>query len=294
MAEDRSNPTEPLISIGDLSEQVGVPVDTLRTWERRYGVPQPERLPSGHRRYRVAEIERLRLVAQAVANGHRAASALQLDPDALRGLAVAESPNDPSDPIEPLLDAVRSLDGTRFTALLDAADSAEHPLSLLEALVSPLLNAIGDRWARGDLAVMHEHFASERLSTWMSSRWRGMADANRGRFVVCAAVPGERHALGLHMAAWAAAAAGNRVLFLGADTPLNGIVAGARSTDAVAVLVSVSLAADRDVAHALIASLRQQLPGSVQLVIGGGGAPPAPQGCRVVESLGALRGVLGA
>jgi DNA-binding transcriptional regulator YiaG len=35
-------PNEPVtLSIGTLSSATGVPVDTLRTWERRYGFPAP-------------------------------------------------------------------------------------------------------------------------------------------------------------------------------------------------------------------------------------------------------------
>ncbi|MBP48009.1 MAG: helix-turn-helix-type transcriptional regulator, partial [Myxococcales bacterium] len=50
------------LSIGTLARSVGIPVETIRTWERRYGAPVPRRLVSGHRRYDPAEIERLQEV----------------------------------------------------------------------------------------------------------------------------------------------------------------------------------------------------------------------------------------
>lgn len=40
-----------LLTIGELAEQTGVPPTTLRSWESRYGFPQPLRLAGGHRRY---------------------------------------------------------------------------------------------------------------------------------------------------------------------------------------------------------------------------------------------------
>jgi DICT domain-containing protein/predicted DNA-binding transcriptional regulator AlpA len=40
-----------LLTIGDLAERTGVPPATLRSWESRYGFPQPIRLAGGHRRY---------------------------------------------------------------------------------------------------------------------------------------------------------------------------------------------------------------------------------------------------
>jgi hypothetical protein len=66
-----------LLSIGALSAATGIPVETLRTWERRYGYPRPQRKPSGHRVYPVTAVPRLRRVAQAIARGHRAAEVLR-------------------------------------------------------------------------------------------------------------------------------------------------------------------------------------------------------------------------
>lgn len=71
------------LSIRDLAGRTGVPPATLRSWEARYGVPEPSRLPGGHRRYdeqqvwRVEEMLRLRDsgVGLAVAAGQVAAVA---------------------------------------------------------------------------------------------------------------------------------------------------------------------------------------------------------------------------
>lgn len=40
-----------MLSISELVHLTGVPHATLRSWESRYGFPQPSRLPGGHRRY---------------------------------------------------------------------------------------------------------------------------------------------------------------------------------------------------------------------------------------------------
>jgi DICT domain-containing protein len=56
---------EPQLSIGDVVKATGLGEATLRAWERRYGFPQPQREPSGHRRYRTEEVERiLRVLAE--------------------------------------------------------------------------------------------------------------------------------------------------------------------------------------------------------------------------------------
>ena len=70
---DRAVPGEARLSIGALARATGIPVETLRTWESRYGYPIPERRPSGHRVYAVSIVARLRRIGEALARGHRAA-----------------------------------------------------------------------------------------------------------------------------------------------------------------------------------------------------------------------------
>lgn len=77
------------ISIGKLAQLSGVPVESLRTWERRYGVPVAERLPSGHRRYAMGQVERLRLCRAATDAGFRPGDVLPLSLDALHATLAA-------------------------------------------------------------------------------------------------------------------------------------------------------------------------------------------------------------
>jgi DNA-binding transcriptional MerR regulator len=49
------------MKIGQVAEQAGVSVDTVRFYERRGVLPTPQRLPSGYRTYTAATTERIRL-----------------------------------------------------------------------------------------------------------------------------------------------------------------------------------------------------------------------------------------
>ena len=61
--------SRPLYSIGAVAEMLGVPAATLRTWQERYGVVQPERSPAGHRLYSRDQLAELRFLADQVAAG---------------------------------------------------------------------------------------------------------------------------------------------------------------------------------------------------------------------------------
>src|SRR5262245_46043629 len=55
--------------VGEVAERAGVNVETLRYYERRGLLPQPERLPSGHRRYDEETVRFLRAIKEAQSVG---------------------------------------------------------------------------------------------------------------------------------------------------------------------------------------------------------------------------------
>ena len=57
------------MKIGQVADQSGVSVDTVRFYERRGVLPAPERLPSGYRTYTAATVERIRLARRLQALG---------------------------------------------------------------------------------------------------------------------------------------------------------------------------------------------------------------------------------
>ena len=67
-----TNNIENYLSIGELSNLTGIGVHTLRVWEKRYGSPLSQRLPSGHRRYPKDQVTRLKIIANAIESGYRA------------------------------------------------------------------------------------------------------------------------------------------------------------------------------------------------------------------------------
>jgi len=154
------------LSIGALSRATGVAIETLRTWESRYGFPRPERKPSGHRVYAVSAVPRLRRIAQALALGHRAGQVVAASEGALGSLlasAPAAAPSLAAEPAADLAARLRLVAGFEAEPLRRAllADWGRlGPVEFLEARVAPLLHDVGEAWARGELEVRHEHFLS--------------------------------------------------------------------------------------------------------------------------------------
>ena len=283
------------LSIGALSRATGIAVETLRTWESRYGFPLPERKPSGHRLYPLAAVPRLRRIAQALALGHRAgqvvgasegalgqllAAAPALPPAARAGPEAAIAPAETA----PLLRHAARFEAEGLRQALVADWARLGPVEFLQTRVAPLLEAIGDAWARGELDVRHEHFLSEQASDLLGSLRHPLEERARGPLVAFATLPGELHGLGLQMSALVLAAAGCRALYLGTDVPVPQLATLARELPVRAVAVSVSRAA-RGTAAAGLRRLRAALPRRVRLLTGGRGAPAPRAGIELVTSL---------
>ena len=57
LSADRLNPT---FNLKAVVNETGLKPDTLRAWERRYGLPKPHRTPGGHRLYSQRDIDMLK------------------------------------------------------------------------------------------------------------------------------------------------------------------------------------------------------------------------------------------
>jgi methanogenic corrinoid protein MtbC1 len=284
------------LSIGALSRATGIAVETLRTWESRYGFPRPERKPSGHRLYPLAAVPRLRRIAQALSLGHRAGQVVGASEGAL-GQLLAAAPAPPPAPAEATAATAAPADiaslvrrAARFEAdcLRQAlvADWARlGPVEFLETRLAPLVEAVGDAWARGELDVRHEHFLSEQVTKLLGSLRQPLEERAQGPLVAYATLPGELHGLGLQMSALVLTAAGCRALYLGTDVPIPQLATLARELPVRAVAVSVSRAAGGTATGALLRRLRTALPRRVRLLTGGSGAPAPRAGLERVASL---------
>ena len=283
------------LSIGALSRATGIAVETLRTWESRYGFPVPERKASGHRVYPVAAVARLRRIAQALSLGHRAGQVVGVSEESVARLlessASAAEPSLPSSVPRPtedvpgLLRHVKAFDGERLTRQFLSDWARMGPVEFLEARIGPLMRAVGECWEQHELEIRHEHFLSERVGDLLRSLRMPLEERATGFLVVFATLPGEAHGLGLQMSALVLAAAGCRVLYLGTEVPVAQVASLARDLAARAVAISISSATKGAASAAALRKLREALPRRVALVAGGDGAPAARPGVDTVHSL---------
>jgi methanogenic corrinoid protein MtbC1 len=285
------------LSIGALAHATDIPVETLRTWERRYGYPRPERKPSGHRVYPVSSIPRLRRIAEVLARGHRAGEVVSAGDTTLQALLDASSAPLPPTPTlpasatldpQPMLEIVERFDAEALTRALLAEWGRLGPLDFLQDRVAPLVHAVGVAWETGRLEIRHEHFLSERLGDLLRSLRLPFEQRATGPLIVLATMPGETHAIGLQMAALVLATAGWRVLILGTEVPLDELATIAGDMKAQALGISVSVATGGSAGKRRLSHLRGILPRRVALLVGGESDLAALPGITRIRDLATL------
>lgn len=235
------------MSIGSLAARTGVPVDTLRAWERRYGVLRPWRTDGGQRRYGAADVERVLWLAARCAEGQRISEAVA----ALTALSAREAGAETL-PVDSLIArisaAARQGDCGRMEGELDRAFAALPLVQAMELVVFPALADLGRRWATGEPVVVAEHLLSASIERRLAGHLAAARRA-RGPIGIVACPSGERHAVGAMALSVLMAQDGWRVTFLGADTPLSeaGAIATARRASACVAVCTLPGTAERAV-----------------------------------------------
>jgi len=267
----------------------GINAATLRAWERRYNLISPGRTGSGYRLYSdedVAMLTRIKqltdeglTIGEAIARVRRGCAPLPADAQAP---AITEVRGE-------LRDALLRFDRT---AALQAYERVAHlpPERRSEEVLLPMMRELGDLWEHEHCSVAQEHFASaftrEKLSQMMAELDSGIAI---GPEAVVAGAPGEQHELGLMASAVRLAGAGWKVVYLGANLPLDDVRRVVRARKPAMVCISVVRRQSADNFRELATELRAIAPRETAVVIGGAGVPPlngsTPQGVRIVGSI---------
>jgi DNA-binding transcriptional MerR regulator/methylmalonyl-CoA mutase cobalamin-binding subunit len=219
-------------------QETGLTPDTLRAWERRYGLPQPQRSAGGHRLYSQHDIEILKWLVARQEEGLSISKAVDLwnrlvdegqDPLRMTEYAI---------PVSAVV-SVASLPAESLTELREAwvhaclafdEQSAEQVLSQAFALhpvetvcfevLSAGLASIGEGWYQGEVTVQQEHFVSALARRRLESLIAATPAPTRPGRILVGAPPGEEHDLNLLMLALLLRRQGWDVVYLGANVPL--------------------------------------------------------------------------
>lgn len=255
----------------------GLPVGTLRAWERRYAVLSTRRDESGHRIYSAGDVARLRRLRLAVERGHAIGKIAHADDAEIdRMIAAGEARAGAGDAARAL--AARIVESAaRFDA--EACEQAVSmslallPLpAVVEEVFAPALREVGERWHSGAFTVGQERLVSGSVRRQTGALLGSYGAAAKQATVVFATLSGELHELGALMHATLGASRRVRACYLGPDMPPAEIAAFANRVQASAVAISLVMTDALPASLAQLASLRAALDPAIEIWIGGGAA----------------------
>jgi MerR family transcriptional regulator, light-induced transcriptional regulator len=267
-----------MYTIKRASEMVGVPVATLRAWQRRYRVVTPARSSAGYRLYQPDDIAVLRRMQAlvisgwspkeashaAVASGARgAAQPIDLRHDELRGRSTSPLGETAVD----LVAAAASLDPVATSRLLDERFATISFEPLVDGWLLPELERLGTAWAAGHVSVAGEHMVAAAVQRRLNAAFDAAGQDGEGFPRLLTGLPaGCRHELGILSFATAARRQGMGVVHLGTDLPLADWLSAVVRQQPDAVVIAVPTPGDVAPAVELV---RGVVAGQTLIAVGG-------------------------
>lgn len=228
----------PAYNLKVVLKETGIAADTLRAWERRYGLPMPERTEGGHRLYSHRDIEIIKWLMKQQESGLSISRAVDLwkeqsasGTDPLAGaIAPAFSLTQSSLPngnLEVLrrewLDACFRYDTISAEQILNQS-FATHTIEIVcTDIILRGLFEIGEYWHQGTASIQQEHFASELATRKLEALISATPPPTRNEVILLACPPQEWHAFPLLVTTLFLRRRSWNAIYLGTNVPTDRI-----------------------------------------------------------------------
>ncbi|GIK41724.1 MAG: hypothetical protein BroJett011_55570 [Chloroflexota bacterium] len=227
----------PTYNLKAVVQETGLKPDTLRAWERRYGLPQPHRTPGGHRLYSQHDIDMLKWLVARQDEGLSISRAVDMwhslqeegtDPlqtstsQALISVA-AQPPLTVGSAITELrrawIAACLAFDERTAENILAQASALFPQETVCFELLQKGLVQMGEGWYKGEVTVQQEHFASALAVRRLDALVAATPLPTRPGRILVACPPEEEHTFSPLLITLLLRRHGWDVVYLGADVP---------------------------------------------------------------------------
>jgi DNA-binding transcriptional MerR regulator len=149
-------------SIKDLENLSGVKAHTLRIWEKRYGIIQPNRTDTNIRYYKDSDLQKILNITLLNRKGYKISRIATMSSEQIRQI-VAELTEVGSmfeDQIDAMMLSMFDLDESKFNIILDHQIQSKGFEETMNNVVYPLLDKLSMMWVAGSVKGVHENFVS--------------------------------------------------------------------------------------------------------------------------------------
>ena len=212
-----------MYSIKDLEYLSGIKAHTIRIWEKRYHLIEPQRTDTNIRTYSDDDIRRILNVALLVKNGYKISNVASFDEEKLQAevLRVHRNIKDPDNNVDQLIFQTINLDSFGFEKLMNKFIGEYGFPKTIQNIIFPLFERIGILWQVGSIFSAHEHFVTNLIRNKLISETSKFESHESAKTVLFFLRENEWHELGLIFFNFLAAQAGLRCVYLGQSLPFS-------------------------------------------------------------------------
>lgn len=215
-------------SIKDLENLTGIKAHTIRVWEKRYNMLEPQRTKTNIRLYDLTSFQKLLNVSYLNNNGYKISKIASLESDEILKLvrSIATKTNLDSHAINAFKLAMLNFDQVLFYRTYDVLLKSKSFKSIFKTIFIPLLNDIGFLWQTNTITPAHEHFISSLVrQKLVSNTEKAQLEINaKSKETFVLFLPeNEIHELGLMYLHYELIMYGYNSIYLGQSVPLNSL-----------------------------------------------------------------------
>jgi DNA-binding transcriptional MerR regulator len=220
-------------TIKDLERLSGIKAHTIRIWEQRYQLLNPDRTDSNIRLYNDQELKILLNISLLIRHGGKISHLVKLNQEEIhkRIQDMVQQPTSVNQFFEAQTDslviAMLELDDARFEKVISTSSIKYGFEQTMLNILIPFLQKVGIMWRTGEANVFQEHFITNLIRKKILvaiDGYSGMAQPNAEEWLLF--LPdGELHEIGLLFSKFILKVRGKRVIYLGQTVPLDEVIA---------------------------------------------------------------------
>jgi len=265
-----------LVSASNIEQKTHVSEEILRQWRLNFGFPLPVHGSNGRRGYSQEQVDQIVLIRQLLELGIKPSVIVGQPLGHLECLfASLQSKGSEEEFSAEIRNAIALVENGQFENLMAhlQAQRAYRSLSeFVEQIAGPFMEAVGEAWALGRIAVYQEHLCTDIMSRLLSAELTRLQNASDGTRILFASPIHELHALGNLMARCVLADHGANCIGLGSPMSNADIVRAVNAWQAEIVALSFSFSYPSEKLRPLLENLAELLPLDMKIWVGGAGA----------------------
>ena len=224
----KMNNIKSTFSIKDLENLTNIKAHTIRIWEKRYNLLQPERTDTNIRYYSLSNLQKLLNISYLNNNGYKISKIAALKANEIPKLVKEVAKNDMTNnhAIDTFKLSMLNFDQKLF---YDTYESLMKEKSFTEIFYQdfiPLLSQIGVLWQTDTITPAHEHFLTSLIRQKILINTELLQSQNQvdtNKVFVLYLPDNEVHELGLMLVNYEILAKGHQAIFLGQSVPIDSL-----------------------------------------------------------------------